>query len=795
MYRVIGKRTPQINSVEKVTGSAKFTTDVKLPRMLYGKTLKSLHPHAKIVKINANKAKQLSGVVAVITGDDIPNNDHIVGSSGAGDYGVLTSGKVRFIGDEIAAVAAVDEATAEAALELIEVEYEPLPAAFTIEDALKPNAHPIHDKEAETRQVVAGDVEKGLEEADYVLEDTFKTQTMDQTPPETEAVIAEYDGSSMRVWANTQVPYWDKVILSRAFDLPMSRVQVMVPFNGAPMGGRDIYRLLYICAALAWKTRRTIKMVRNREEEFTCSSIRQSFMFHLKFGVKRGGRLTAMCCDTTIDAGAYIGWSHSLGQAQGHLFSSVYKCPNIRYIYKPVYTNNCYGGPMRGFGNCEVNFATESMMNMIAEKLNMDPVELRLRNAVEPNYVTAIGWKIRGCALAECIQRAAEEIKKGFTPSTDSRKVKGIGLACGVHWTGWRVGFNAMVWRTGCSTPEELYKLNPQSPFIVVKDNVISWRPAFCAAQGMDSDASSSLLVLNGDGSVIVHPSDPDLGQGLYTILAMIAAEELGIKLGSVHVKSLDTDSGVFGWGSYASRATFVAGRAVQSAAKEAKKVLADIASDHLGTNPDDLEFKDEKICVKTDPDRYMWFSDAAFRAYSTRGSHILTFRGSFDPDSIMPDDMGHGSIAEAYPFMAQAVEVEVNKDTGEVKVLRVISCHDSGRILNPLAAEGQVEGAVMQGIGYTLKEALIRHGGRVLNPNLTNYNMAQFIDVPEIKVVTVDQEEPNGPFGAKGLGEPAIVCIPAAVSNALNSALGIRAKELPLTPERILAEIKKQER
>ena len=794
MYRVIGKRTPQINSVEKVTGSAKFTTDFKLPRMLYGKTLKSQQPHAKIVKINADKARQLAGVVAVITGDDIPNNDHIVGNSGSGDYGVLTSGKVRFVGDEIAAVAAVDEATAEAALELIEVEYEPLPASFTTDDALEPNAHPIHDKKAETRQVVAGDVEKGFEDADYVIEDTFKTQTMDQTPPETEAVIAEYDGSSMRVWSNTQVPYWDKVILSRAFNLPMSKVQVIVPFNGAPMGGRDIYRLLYICAALAWKTRRTIKIVRNREEEFTCSSVRQSFKFHLKFGVKRDGSLTAMSCDTTIDAGAYIGWSHALGQAQGHLFSSLYKCPNIRYIYKPVYTNNCYGGPMRGFGNCEVNFATESMMNMIAEKLKMDPAELRLKNAVEQNYVTAIGWKIRGCALKECIQKAAEGIKEGFTPSTDSRKVRGIGLACGVHWSGWRVGFNAMVWRTGCSTPEELYELNPDSPFIVVKGNKVSWRPKFTDLPAMDTDKSTSLLVLNGDGSIIVHPSDPDLGQGLYTILAMIAAEELGIKLESVHVKCIDTDSGVFGWGSYASRATFVAGRAVQNAAGDAKKMLAGIAAEHLGASPDDLEFKDEKISVKTDPDRYMWFSDAAFRAYSTRGGHILTFRGSCDPDSIMPDEMGHGSIAEAYPFMAQAVEVEVNKDTGEVKVLRVVSCHDSGRVLNPLAAEGQVEGAVMQGIGYTLKEALIRRDGRVLNPNFNNYGMVQFSDVPEIKVVTLDQVEPTGPFGAKGLGEPAIVCIPAAVSNAINSALGIRASELPLIPERILAEIKKQE-
>ena len=794
MYRIIGKRVPQINSMEKVTGSAKFTIDLELPRMLHGKTLKSPHPHARIININTDKARQLPGVMVVITGCDIPSNDSVFWR-GPGDHSILTSDKVRFIGDEIAAVAAIDEDTAEAAVALIEVEYELLPAAFTIEDALIPEAHPIHDIDVGTSQVVAGDVGEGFKEADYVLEETFKTQTMEQVPAETEAVIAEYDGSSMMVWAGTQVPYMDKVMLSRAFGLPMSRVRVMTPFNGAPMGGRNTYRLFHICAALAWKACRAVKMVRNREEEFTCTSVRQSYSFHLKLGVKQDGSLTAISCETIIDAGAYMSWSLLLGQAQGNLFASLYKCPNIEYVYKPVFTNTCYGGPMRGFGNAEINFAVESMMNMIAEKLNADPVELRLKNAVEPNYVTPIGWKIGGCALKACIQRAAEEIKKGFIPSNDSRKVRGIGMACGVHWSGWRVGIPAIAWRTGCFTPEQLHKLNPQSPLIMVKDGEAKLRPGFSDVHEMDSDASSSILVLNEDGSIILHPSEPDFGQGSYTVLAMIAAEELGIRLENVHVKSLDTDSGTFGWGAYASRTTFVAGRAVQNAAKEAKKALSKIASEYLETAPDNLDFRDERIYEKTDSTKYMWFSDAVFRAYARRGGNILIFKGSCDPNSIVPDVMGHGSIAEAYPFMAQAVEVEVNKETGEVKVLRVVSAHDSGRFLNPLAAEGQVEGAVVQGMGYTLKEVIMKRGGRVLNPNFANYSMPRFIDLPEIKVVTIDQEEPSGPFGAKGIGEPAMVCMPGAISNALNNALGIRVKELPLTPERILAEIRKEER
>jgi putative selenate reductase molybdopterin-binding subunit len=789
MLDVVGKRVPQVNGMEKVTGSAVFTTDMTLPHMLYAKTLKSPCAHAVIVKINADKALKLPGVVTVITGADIPNNERAIGNN---DINILTTGKVRFIGDEIAAVAAVDEATAEKALELIEVEYEPLPAIFNIEDALKPGAPPIHDYEAPPRQVIAGDVEDGFKEADYIVEETFKTQPIEQAPLETEAVIAHWDGLNMAVWAGTQVPYWDRIVLSRTFEIPVNRIRVIVPFEGGAFGGKNLYRLLYICAALSWKTRRPVKIVRNREEEFTCSTNRNAYNFHMKFGVKKDGRLTAMSCDTIIDAGAYLSWAYSLGQAQGHLFASLYKCPNIKYVYRAIFTNNTYGGPMRGFGNAEINFAVESMMNIIAKKLEIDPIDLRLKNAVESSYLTAIGWKIGGCALRECIQKASEEIKKGFTPSNDPKKAKGIGLACGVHWCGWRVGFAASVWRTGYPSEQELYKANPKSPFIKVQDGKVRWRPGFLNTPAIDSDTSSCILIVNEDGTVVLHVAEPDIGQGSYTALAMIAAEELGIKLEDVKVIGADTNSGVFGFGSYASRVLFIAGRAVQNAAKEAKRGLAELASTYLKVDSGELEFKNRKIFVRTKPDQFMWLADAAFRAYATRGGGLLAFTGYCDPASIVPDPMGHGSIAEAYAFIAQGVEIEVNKETGELKVLRVVSCHDSGRIINPLAAEGQVEGAVVQGLGYALSEVLVRRGGRILNPNFTNYNILTFSNIPEIKVVFIEKEEPAGPFGAKGLGEPAIVCIPAALANALDNALGIRVKELPMTNERLFAEIKK---
>jgi len=278
------------------------------------------------------------------------------------------------------------------------------------------------------------------------------------------------------------------------------------------------------------------------------------------------------------------------------------------------------------------------------------------------------------------------------------------------------------------------------------------------------------------------------MGQGSHTALAMIAAEELGIRVEDVKVITPDTDSGVFGFGAYASRVVFTTGKAVQKAAREVKKMLAKLASEYLECHSDDLEFRDGKIYVKGTPSRFMYIADVAFRAYFTRGGNLLIARGCYDPESIVPDDRGHGSIAEVYAFFAQAAEIEVNKETGEIRVLRIVSSHDSGRIINPLAAEGQIEGAVVQGIGYALSEILMRRGGRILNPNLSNYNMLPVTGVPEMKIIFVETEEPTGPFGAKGIGEPAIVCILAAIANALDNALDVRVKDLPMTPEKILS-------
>jgi CO/xanthine dehydrogenase Mo-binding subunit len=323
---------------------------------------------------------------------------------------------------------------------------------------------------------------------------------------------------------------------------------------------------------------------------------------------------------------------------------------------------------------------------------------------------------------------------------------------------------------------------------LTTREGTIRWREGFDGIATIDSDISSCILIMNEDGTVTLHVAEPDMGQGSHTALAMITAEELGVRVEDVKVISPDTDSGVFGFGAYASRVVFTTGKAVQKAAGDVKNMLTRFASEHMECNAEDLELGDRKIYVKGSPSRFMYISDVAFRAYFTRGGNLLIARGCYDPESIVPDDKGRGSIAEAYAFFAQAAEVEVNKETGEITVLRIVSSHDSGRVINPLAAEGQIEGAVVQGVGYALSEILTRRGGRISNPNLSNYNMVPATGVPEVKTVFVENEEPTGPFGAKGMGEPAIVCILAAIANAVDDALDARVKELPMTPDKVLS-------
>jgi CO/xanthine dehydrogenase Mo-binding subunit len=811
-FSVIGTRVRRQDGNQKALGRLKYTVDLKFPGMLYGRVVRSPHPHARVLSIDYSKAKALPGVVEVITADDIPNNEGVIGLTIA-DCGVLATDKVRYIGDPVAAVAAVTEEIAEQALELVEVEYEVLPAVFDPEEALKPGAPLIHEgyvnpqyhgegNVASIRYVVSGDVEEGFAEADFVVEDRFETQAIDQVPMEREAYVAAYEpGGMLTVWAKSQSIYWERVILSRALKMPQHRIRVVLSGVGGGFGGCFCVRLMYICAALARKVGRGIpvRMANTREEEFICSTIRHPTVAYYKTGVKKDGTLMARQLRMVMNNGAYTDNGDLISAYMGECFVSSYKTTHQKYSGHTVYTNTPIGGAYRGYGNPQLTTGFEQHIDHVAETIGMDPVEFRLLNAVEEGYVKGDGHLIRSCGLKECVEKAAEAIQwkeKWGKKISSGTKARGVGIALGNHGSGWRGGFDTFVWRTGHQTPEGLFAVDPESPYIVKRpDGSVAWREHFSESPRYDSDASCCVLRVNEDGTANLEIPEVEYGQGLLTTMAMIVAEELGIGVEDVKVEFGDTQGGAWGGGSAASRVTLIGGRAVMDAAQKARAALFQFASNLLHADPSDLEARDRKIYVKG-TDRFCHIEDAAFLAYTSRDGGFLTFRGYWDADySVMVDlETGQGSQAIAYIYFACSMEVEVDTETGEVSVLRSFGAYDGGKILNPLGAEGQIDGSTGQGIGFALQEDLGYEKGRVMHSNLTKYRLATALDMPrEMTSIFVESHEPSGPYGAKGIGEPGHVPQMASLANALYDAVGVRLGRIPITPERVLEAMKKQ--
>ncbi|MHC1598263.1 MAG: xanthine dehydrogenase family protein molybdopterin-binding subunit [Candidatus Methanofastidiosia archaeon] len=808
----MGTRIRRPDANEKVTGKIKYTSDLKFPGMLYGKVLRSPHPHARIMGIDYSKAKELTGVVDVIIAEDIPNNEGIIGLTIA-DCGVLASNKVRYIGDAVAAVAAVNEEIAEKALKLIKVKYEVLPAVFDPEVAMKPEAPQIHEgyenpqyrghgNIVSNRRVIKGDVEKGFKEADYIVEDRFTTQPVDQTPMEREAFVSSYEpGGTLTVWAKTQAPYWERVILSRALGLPQHRIHILANAVGGGFGGCFCVRLLYICAALARKVGKGIpvKMVNTREEEFVCSTIRHPSILYFKTGVKKDGTITARQLKTILENGAYTDSGDLVSAYIGETFAGTYNASYLRYDAYTVYTNNPFGGAYRGYGNPQLTLGLEQHIEHVAETLGMDFMEFRLKNAMETGDFKADGTEVKSCGLKDCIKKVAEELdwknKKGKR-IRNGKKVRGVGIACGAHASGWRGGFDTFIWRAGYKSPEELYAVNPDSPYIVQKpDGSLTWREHYDKIPRYDSDASLCVLRLNEDGTVNLEIGEIEYGQGLTTTVAIIVAEELGIGVEDIKVRFGDTGGGAWGAGSFASRVTMIGGRAVLKAARKAKIILFKYASKLLGFDPEDLEARDRKIYVRG-TDKFCHIEDAAFLAYAGRDGGYITVTGYYDADdSVIVDlDTGQGCQSVAYIYFASGMEVEVDTETGEIKVLKSFGAYDAGKIINPVGAEGQIEGSTGQGMGFALTEDLGFENGRVRNTSFSKYGMSTSVDMPAtMESIFVETHEKSGPYGAKGLGEPGHVPQPAAIANAVYDAIGVRLDGIPLTPAKVLAALENQ--
>jgi xanthine dehydrogenase molybdenum-binding subunit len=746
-FQTIGKPVSRLEGLAKVTAATQYGVDLALPGMLYAKVLRSPYAHARVLRVEASRAAALPGVRAVLTADDVPPVTFNAVYSGLSEKYVkhlvedqrIFDEKVRYVGEAVAAVAADTPELAEQALELIEVEYEPLPAVLDPEEALRPGAPQIHPHSPDNivgRPIVFqwGDLEKGFSEADLVLEERYTTPRHQGCPMEPHVCLAAWDASGkLTLWTSTQIPFRVRFVLAKVLGLSEGRIRVIMPQVGGGFGAKQEVGVEPICALLARKSGRPVKLELTRTEEFHCTSTRHGAIVDLKMGARKDGTLVVSHGKMLLDTGAYV--CHGLGVATlaSVTFTGLYRCPNMRYEAQVVYTNHPIAGALRGFGQFQILFAMESMMDALAEGLGMDPLEIRLKNHIRAGEVDPrTGFTIESCGLEECIREGARRI--GWT---DRRKAsKGGSLRRGVGM--------------GC-----LMDVSGAKPFL--------------------PEQSAVFLKCNEDGSLSLLTGVADSGQGIRTALAQIAAEELGVGVEQVQVTAGDTELTPFDLGNYASRTTYVAGMAVRRAAQEVKRQLLEQAAHLLEARVEDLDYRGGHIYPRGSPERAVSVAQVARYAQHTAAVSIMG-AASHQPPHNAPG------------FGAHFAEVEVDMETGRVRVLRVVAANDVGRAINPQDCEGQIEGGVLQGIGFTLGEELhFDESGHPINPRFSEYQVPGPESVPEIETILVESEEPSGPFGAKGVGDIVVTAIAPAIANAIYNATGRRIRDLPLTPERVL--------
>lgn len=744
---VVGKRLPKADALDKATGAACYVGDIRLPGMLHAGILRSPHAHARVLHVDATRARNLCGVKALLTVQDVPRVLHAgqpeprAGSCARDQY--ILDEVVRFVGDGVAAVAAVDRETLEEALELIQVDYEPLPAVFDAEEAMEPGAPAIHGTDRNLVMppfiVEFGDLERGFAEADYVFEDRYVTSRHVPAFLEPYVCVCQFDAAGrLTVWASTQAPFMVRGTLSEVLGIPMSNIRVLSEQTGGAFGAKqDLYQQEYLCALLARETARPVRMEYTRQETFVAGRSRHPVIVELKQGVKRDGTLTARCGRYIANSGAYASHGVGITRVGSNALSSLHRCPNVRIEGYCVYTNTPIAGAVRGYGAPQSYFALESQMDAIAERLGLDPIEVRLRNAMRPGDRGPSSTAFVSCLLPECLRRGAEMIgwdRRQQVAQIAGSKRRGLGVACQLH---------------------------SATSFPAVKE------------------AAGAVILVNEDGTIRLLTGAADLGTGARTVLAQIVAEELGVSFEDVRVVTGDTDAVPYDIGAYASRTTFIAGGAAKEAAARAKARLLALASEKLRVPADDLYIREGVVSSRTCGSAKVTVCDLVHSSGVAAPTEVVA-EATFAPRN-------------SYSFAAQFAEVEVDVETGQTRVLKMVSVHDIGKAINPMAAEGQVEGALQQGIGYALMEDMVVHSetGRTLNSDFADYKMPTALDMPDIRVAFVESEDQLGPFGAKGVGEDGMCPTAPAIANAIYHATGARVKQLPITPERLLAALR----
>ena len=759
---LIGKRIAKLDAPDKASGKTRYIDDLNLPGQLHAKILRSSRVHARIVRIDTRRARALPGVHAVLTAADVPYQRPL--GIVAKDHMPLKGDKVRSLRDEIAAVAADTIEIAEEALALIDVEYEDLPIVADPHAALAPGAPAVHaqhpDNITTTWDYAQGDVAQGEAASDVVIEDAFRLHYVTHCCMGVSGIIVDFDASgNLTLWSNTQVPFLHKREFAQLLDIDPARIRIIQPPIGGGFGSKlDIYPFEPIAIFLARATRRPVKLVFTREEEFIASPTRQPVLLTLRSGAKKDGTLTFRTVSTLHDNGAYTSWGASTPFVMMQTFSSLYRVPHCKYHTTVVYTNNPYAGSFRGYGNLQGTFAVESHMDRLAEALGIDSLEFRLRNAQVPGETSPQGLHFKTCGLRECLTTAAEysDYQRKHRENASrwnepgSRK-RGVGIASMLH-----VGGGAKIY---------------------------------------PSDGCGTILKIDDFAHVTVMTGASEIGQGSETVIAQLVCEELGLPLDAVRIVNNDTEITPWDVGVHASRTTFIAGNSAIGAARKAKAKIFAAAEKVTGVAADALDLRAGTI-VEAASGRALMPLDKMIRSlhFSDRAELVMTTH-YYEPPSKHQDKAFKGDVSAAYAWATQVVEVEVDTDTGIVRTLKVTAAHDVGRVLNRLGIEGQIEGGIVMGQGYATTEELIVEGGVMRNPAFRDYKLVTAPEIPEMDIHFIETMDGEGPQGAKGVGEAPAICIAAATANAVYNATGVRIRELPFTPENVYRALVRERR
>jgi 4-hydroxybenzoyl-CoA reductase subunit alpha len=756
-FSVIGKPVPMVDGAAKVTGKGLYTDDLRLPGMLFSRILRSTYPHAKILKLDTSRAERIPGVMAVITGKEV-----------AEKYGILPLGhdetalavdKVRYVGEGVVAVAAISTEILEEAFREIEIVYEPLPSYLDARTSMQSPSVLIHEDKPDNIERDYhhhfGNVEEGFAHSNYVRFDSFYCPRVTHAAMEPHSTVAHFDETGkLTVWSSTQTPYYLHRTLSNVLGIPMARIRVIKPLVGGGFGGKDEPLCHEVCvAALSLKAGRPVRLTVDREEVFYIHRGRPDQFVDVKTGVTKDGKITAVECKTIQDGGAFCSYGIVTILYSGALLGAIYDIRNMKFDGYRVLTNKPVCGAMRGHGTVNVRFAFETQLDIIAHEIGIDPAEIRMRNLLEPNTRTVNDLRVTSYGYPECIKQVVERSgwreKKGKLPYG-----KGIGIA-GSHYV------------SGAA------------------NSIIRSRMPH----------SNVLLKIDIDAGVTIYTGTAEIGQGSDTVQVQIVAEELGLTVDRVRIISADSDLTPMDLGSYSSRVTFMAGNACLEASREMKMKVNKAAAELLKLPAEQLVNRENFVYDSVNPDHRVSFEEAVVHALGTQGGTLVT-KGAYTPPKEAQGGKFHGAgvgPGVAYSYSAQTAEVTVDPETGVVRVDRIIAAHDCGRALNPLTVEGQIEGSVSMGLGQALSEEVLFDQGLIMNPGLLEYKTPGILDSPVIEAIIVESAESEGPYGAKEAGEGSLAAVIPAVGNAIYDALGVRIKELPFSPEKILKALKEK--